>query len=117
MEVEESIQKEGVGKDASVKGLGSCYRVKRGICAEKGESLLIVKRGERRGTSICGGSVKISQTSFGHICISSLTVPTVLMAPKSPWKDLSIDTTHVLKRLVMAEILGKSTGNYYGTIY
>ena len=26
----------------------------------------------------------LSQTSFGHISISSLTIPTVLMAPESP---------------------------------
>jgi len=56
--VEESIWKEGVRKDASTKGLGPCYRVKGGICAKKGEDLLIVKRRERRDTNICGGSVK-----------------------------------------------------------
>ena len=39
------------------------------------------------------------------------------MAPESPWKDLSIDTSHVLKQLIMAEISGRSTGNYYSTIY
>ena len=27
---------------------------------------------------------KVSQTSFGHISISSSTIPTVSMAPKSP---------------------------------
>jgi len=41
-----------------VKGLGPCYRIKRGICTKKGESLLIVKRGKRRGTSICGELIK-----------------------------------------------------------
>jgi len=60
---------------------------------------------------------KVSQTSFGHISISSSTIPTVSMAPESPWKDLLIDTSHVLKQSVMAEILGRSTGNYYGTVY
>jgi len=60
---------------------------------------------------------KVSQTSFGHIFISSSTIPTVSMAPKSPWKDLLINTSHVLKQSVMAEILGRSTGNYYGTVY
>jgi len=59
----------------------------------------------------------LSQTSFGHISIGSLTIPIVLMVPKSPWKDLSIDTSHVSKQSVMAEILGRSTGNYYSTIY
>ena len=62
-------------------------------------------------------NVILSQTSFGHTSISSLTIPMVLMEPKSPWKDLSIDTSHVLKWSVMAKILGRSTGNYHGTIY
>jgi len=44
-------------------------------------------------------------------------IPTVSMAPKSSWKDLSIDTSHASKQLVMAEILGRLTGNHYGTVY
>jgi len=60
---------------------------------------------------------KVSQTSFGHISIRSLTIPTVSIVSESPWKDYSIDTSHVLKQSVMAEILGRSTGNHYGTVY
>jgi len=41
----------------------------------------------------------------------------VSMAPESPWKDLSINTSHVSKWSIMAEILGRSIGNYYSTIY
>ena len=41
----------------------------------------------------------------------------VSTAPESPWEDLSIDTSHVLKQSVMAKILGRSTGNHYGTVY
>ena len=37
------------------------------------------------------------------------------MAMESPWKDLSIDTSHVSKRLLLAKILGRSTGNHHGT--
>ena len=62
----------------------------------------------------------VSQTSFGHISISSSMIPTVSTAPESPWKDLLIDishTSHVSKRSVMAEILDRSTGNYHSTIY
>ena len=59
----------------------------------------------------------VSQTSFGHISISSSTILTVSMAPESPWKDLSIDTSHISKQSVKAKILGRSTSNYYGTIY
>jgi len=56
--VKESIWKERVRKDTSVKGLRSCYRVKGGIYTKKGEGLLVVKRRKRRDTSICRGSVE-----------------------------------------------------------
>jgi len=61
--------------------------------------------------------VHMSQTSFGHISINSLMILMVLMAMKSPWEDLFINTGYVSKRSVLAEILGRSTGNHYGTIY
>jgi len=38
--------------------------------------------------------VGLSQTSFGHIPINSLTILMVLMAMESPWKDLLIDVSH-----------------------
>ena len=41
----------------------------------------------------------------------------VLMATESPWKNILIDTSHASKQSVLAEILGRSTGNHYGTIY
>jgi len=56
--VEEGIWKERLRKDASVKGLGSCYRVKGGIYAKKGKSVFAVKGRERRNTSICRGPIK-----------------------------------------------------------
>ena len=59
----------------------------------------------------------LSQTSFGYISINSSTILIVSTATESPWKDLLIDTSHVLKQSVLAEILGRSTGNHYGTIY
>jgi len=59
----------------------------------------------------------LSQTSFSQISINSLTILMVSMAPESPWKDLSINTSHVSKQSIMAEILGRSTSNHYGTIY
>ena len=37
----------------------------------------------------------VSQTSFSHISINSLTILTVLTAMESPQKDLSIDASHV----------------------
>jgi len=60
---------------------------------------------------------KISQTSFGHISINSSTVLMVLIAMESPQKDLSIYTSHILRQSILAEISGRSTGNYYGTVY
>ena len=57
------------------------------------------------------------QTSFGLISINSSTIFTVSMAMESPWKDLSIDTSHVSKQSILAEISGRSIDNYYGTIY
>ena len=59
----------------------------------------------------------MSQTSFGHISINSSTILTVLKATESPQKDLSIDTSHVLRRSILAEILSRSTGNYHVTVY
>jgi len=57
------------------------------------------------------------QTSFSHISTNSSTILTVSMATESPWKDLSIGTSHTSKQSVLAEILGRSTGNHHGTIY
>ena len=59
----------------------------------------------------------LSQTSFSHISINSPSILTVSMATESPWKDLSIGTSHISRRSVTAEILGRSTGNHYGTVY
>ena len=58
------------------------------------------------------GKVVLLQTSFSHISINSLTILTVSMATESPWKDLLIDTSHISKWSVLAEILGRSTSNY-----
>jgi len=60
---------------------------------------------------------QLSQTSFGHISINSLTILTVLMATESPQKDLLIDTSNISKQSIMAEILGRSTSNHYSTVY
>ena len=62
-------------------------------------------------------SIIVSQTSFSHISINSSLILTVSMATESPWKELLIDTSHVLRWSILAEILGRSTGNHYGTIY
>ena len=58
MEVEESIWKKGVRKDAGIKDLEPCYRIKRGIYAKKGESILTIERGKRGSTDICGRLVE-----------------------------------------------------------
>ena len=56
--MEESIWKERVREDASVKGLKPCNRVERRLRSKKRESVLIVKGGKRGGTSICGRPVE-----------------------------------------------------------
>ena len=60
---------------------------------------------------------EVSQTSFGHISTNSSTILTVSTATESPWEDLLIGTSHALKRSVLAEILGRSTGNHHVTVY
>ena len=67
-------------------------------------------------TAMISLSRKLSQTSFSHISINYLTILTVSMATESPWKDLSIDTSHISKQSILAEILGRSTGNYHSTV-
>ena len=42
---------------------------------------------------------------------------TVLTVTKSPQKDLSINAGHISRQLILAEILGRSTSNYYSIIY
>jgi len=59
----------------------------------------------------------LSQTSFSHISINSSMILTVLTATESPQKDLLIDASHISRQLISAEILSRSTGNYYVTIY
>ena len=59
----------------------------------------------------------MSQTSFGHISINSSTISMVLIVPKSPYENLLIDISHVLRQSILAEISGKLVDNYYGTIY
>jgi len=53
----------------------------------------------------------MSQTSFGHISINYPSILMVSMATESPQKNLSIGISHVSRRSIMAEILGRSTGN------
>ena len=60
---------------------------------------------------------QVSQTSFGHISINSPSILTVSMAMESPWKDLSIGTSHASKKSVLAKILGRSTSNHHGIVY
>ena len=59
----------------------------------------------------------LSQTSFGHISINSSTILMVSMVLESPYKDLLIDTSHVLRQSILDKILGRLTGNHHGTIY
>jgi len=42
---------------------------------------------------------------------------TVSMATESPQKDLLINTNHVSRQLILAEILSRSIDNYHVTVY
>jgi len=59
----------------------------------------------------------MSQTLFGHISINSSMILMVSTATESPQKDLLIIASHVLRQLVLAKILSRSTGNHHVTIY
>jgi len=59
----------------------------------------------------------LSQTSFSHISINSPMILTVSKVMKSPQKDLSIDASHISMKSISAEILSRSTGNHYVTVY
>ena len=61
--------------------------------------------------------VYVSQTSFDHISINPSMILMVSMATESPQKDLLIDASHILRQSILAEILSRSTGNHYVTIY
>jgi len=41
----------------------------------------------------------------------------VSMALESPWKDLLINASYILRWSILAKISGKPVDNYYGTIY
>jgi len=62
-------------------------------------------------------TIKVSQTSFGHISINSLMILIVSMAMESSQKDLLINASHVSRQSILAKISDRSTGNYYGIVY
>jgi len=59
----------------------------------------------------------MSQTSFGHISINSLTILMVSRTTESPQKNLSINASYILRQSILAKILSRSTSNYYVTVY
>ena len=65
----------------------------------------------------CTLNPSLSQTSFGHISINSLTILMVSKTTESPQKDLSNNASHVSRWSILAKILSRSTGNHYVTIY
>jgi len=56
--MEKGVREKGVRKNANKKNLGPRNRIKRGVYAEKGESILTLKRGEGGGTNIRGRSAE-----------------------------------------------------------
>ena len=56
--MEKGVRKKGVGENTSVKDLGPCYRIERGICTKKGKGILFVERRKGESTDICGRPVE-----------------------------------------------------------
>jgi len=82
LEVEKSIWQEKIRMDASAKSLEPCYRVKRGICAEKGKSIFTVKRRKKESTSICKRPVK----KRIHLILQIIPDITSTFCSKERWK-------------------------------
>jgi len=58
LEVEKGVWKKGVRENASVKDLGPCHRIERGVYTKKGKGVLIVEGGKGGSTGICRRLVK-----------------------------------------------------------
>jgi len=101
------------------------HKAKKSRYQKKGMTNYRKKEGDlASNTCICHAdstptpySVSLSQTSFSHISINSSTILMVLKAMESPQKDLSINASHVSRQSILAEILSRSTGNNYVTVY
>ena len=56
--MEKGVWKKGVRENASVKDLGLCHRIERGVCTKKGKGVLLVEGGKGGSTDIRRGSVE-----------------------------------------------------------
>jgi len=83
LEVEESIWKEGVRKNASVKSLGSHNRVERGVYTKERKSVFVVKRRKGGGTSVHGRSIAKEVHPFLQIT----TNITSTLCGKKGWEE------------------------------
>jgi len=54
--VEKGLWEKGIRKNTSVKSLGLCNRVERGVYTKEGKGVFVVKRRKGGSTSICGRS-------------------------------------------------------------
>ena len=59
--MEKGVWKKGVRENASVKDLGPCHRIERGVHTKKKKGVLLVEEGKGRSTGIHGGSVVIDR--------------------------------------------------------
>ena len=72
LEVEKDIWQEEIRTNTSAKGLGPCHRIKRRICAKKGEDVFSIKRRKRESTSIHGRLVLASKVRWPELSQLSL---------------------------------------------
>jgi len=56
--VKKSVWKKGVRENASMKDLGLCHRIERGIHTKKGKGILLIKEEKGGNTGIRGRSVE-----------------------------------------------------------
>ena len=74
--MDQGIWEETIRKDTNEKGMGSCDRSKRGVCAKKGKDLPIVKGGKRGSKGVYLGAaeervhltIEITINSTGILC-------------------------------------------------
>jgi len=81
--VDKSVWEEAVGKDAYKKVVGPCNRCEEGICAEKRESVSVIKRRKGGGERICKRAVEEGL----HMAVKVTTNSTGVLCRKEGWEE------------------------------
>ena len=81
--VDKSVWEEAIGKDAYKEVVGPCNRCEGGICAEKRESVSVVKRRKGGGERICKRVVEEEL----HIAVKVTTNGAGVLCRKEGWEE------------------------------